>query len=394
MAQFSSNEPALRGEGAEDTAASIDYVELLLPLARHWRSLACVVILSGVLGTWYAFTLTPVFTARALFIPPQQQSGGASALASLGALAGMAGLGATVKNTADEYVAMMESVTVRDRMIDKFGLMSIYKAEFRDKARDVLGKSSKFTIGKKDGLISVDVDDADPKRAAAMANQYIEELRRLTSTLAISEAQRRRMFFEEKLKETKDRLTNAQVALQGSGFTEGALKAEPRAAAEGYARLQAELTAAVVALQTMRESFADSSVDVQRQMAKVSALREQVQAMEKSDGSGSGGKTDFVSKYREFKYQEALFELMAKQYELARVDESREGALIQVVDPAQPPEHKSRPARLQFGLATAAVVGFLYALFLVLRGRVRASLADPQRAHRWEMLRSAFRRGA
>jgi len=392
MTQAVSNQSALHAEGAEDNAASIDYVELLLPLARHWRSLVCVFILSGVLGTWYAFTLTPIFTAKSLFIPPQQQSSGASALASLGALAGMAGLGGAAKNTADEYVAMLQSVTVRDRMIDKFGLMAAYKSEFRDKARDILGKRSLFTIGKKDGLITVAVDDEDPKRAAAMANQYIDELRRLTSTLAISEAQRRRMFFEEKLKETKDRLTNAQIALQGSGFTEGALKAEPRAAAEGYARLQAELTASVVALQTMRETLADGSVEVQRQIAKVNALREQVQALEKSNGASGNGQTDFVGKYREFKYQEALFEMMAKQYELARVDESREGALIQVVDPAEPPEHKSRPARLQFGVGTAFVLTFLYALFLVLRGRIRASLADPQRAQRWAMVRSALRR--
>ena len=395
MTQFGSDESIVRSEGsAQDGEARIDYVELLLPVARRWRSLVSVVVVAGVLGTAYAFTLTPIFTARVLFIPPQQQGSGASAaLAQLGALAGVAGIGGATKSTADQYVAMMQSVTVGDRMVDKFNLMTVYNAQFRDKARDVLGKSTSFAIGKKDGLITVAVDDADPKRAAAMANQYVDELRRMTAVLAVSEAQGRRMFFEEKLKETKDRLTTAQIALQGSGFTEGALKAEPRAAAEGYAKLQAELTAGLVMLQTMRQSLADSSADVQRQLAKVAALREQLQAMEKSGGAnGGGGQSDFVSKYREFKYQETLFDLMARQYELARVDEASEGALIQVVDPAQPPEHKSRPARLQFGLATAAVVGLLYALFLVLRGRFRANMADPRRAERWYALRAAFRR--
>ena len=393
MAQFSSDEPAVRGESADkDGEGRIDYVELLLPIVRHWRSLVSIVVVAGVLGTAYAFTLTPIFTARVLFIPPQQQGGGASAaLAQLGALAGMAGIGGSTKSTADQYVAMMQSVTVGDRMVDKFNLMSVYNAQFRDKARDVLGKSTSFAIGKKDGLITIAVDDVDPKRAAAMANQYVDELRRMTAVLAVSEAQGRRMFFEEKLKETKDRLTTAQIALQGSGFTEGALKAEPRAAAEGYAKLQAELTSAQVMLQTMRQSLADSSADVQRQLAKVAALREQLQTLEKS-GNASASQSDFVGKYREFKYEETLFDLMARQYELARVDEAREGALIQVVDPALPPEHKSRPARLQFGLATAAVVGLGYALFLVLRGRFRANLADPRRAERWATLRAAFRR--
>lgn len=396
-AQFNSDERALHVAGAdhpiaiEDDESSVDYVELLLPVAQHWRSAVIVMIVAAILGTAYAFTLPPIFTARALFIPPQQQSGAASALASLTALAGVAGMNAGTKSTADEYVALMESATVRDRIIDKFGLMSAYRQEYRDKARELLGKRAVFTVGKKDGLIAIAVEDEDPKRAAAMANQFIEELRRLTSVLAVSEAQRRRMFFEEKLKETKDHLISAQIALQGSGFSEGALKAEPRAAAEGYAKLQAETTSAIVALQTMRGSLADSAPEIQQQIAKVNALRAQLTAMEKSGNSASGG-PDFVGKYREFKYQETLFELMARQYELARVDESREGALIQVVDSAQPPEHKTRPARLQFGLVTAAVVGLAYALFLIARGRVRSKLADPQSAKRWDEMRAALRR--
>ncbi len=392
MTQFNLDESALPPAIEVDERES-DSLELLLPIAQHWRSLLLVFIVAGILGTAYAFSLAPIFTARSLFVPPQQQGNAASALASLGALAGVAGVGGGAKSTGDEYVALMQSVTVRDRMIDKFALLSAYKVEFRDKAREILGKRSDFSVGKKDGLISVAVEDEDPKRAAAMANQYVEELRRLTSVLAVTEAQRRRMFFEEKLKETKDRLTTAQIALQGSGFTEGALKAEPRAAAEGYAKLQADLTSAIVTLQTMRESLVDGSAEVQRQLAKVSALRAQVQAMEKSGSAGGEGvQADFVGKYREFKYQETLFDLMARQYELARVDEGREGALIQVVDSAQPPEHKTRPARLQFGLVTAAVAGFAYAMFLVLRGRLRSGLADPQEAQRWAALCVALKR--
>ncbi len=369
-----------------------DLLDMLLPVALHWRSLLIVTILAGVLGTGYAFMLKPIFTAKALFIPPQQQqSGASSALASLGALASLSGAGSALKNPTDEYIALLASVTVRDRIIDKFGLMEVYKADFRDKAREALGKRAQFAIGKKDGLVSVSVEDTDPKRAAAMANQFIEELRRLTSVLAVSEAQRRRMFFEKQLEETKAHLTAAQVALQDSGFTQGALKAEPRAAAEGYAKLQAELTSAVVALQTMQQSLADSTVEVQQQLAKVRALREQLKAREVPDGSATGG-PDFVGKYREFKYQETLFELMARQYELARVDESREGALIQVVDPATPPEHKTWPGRLFFGEVSALGAAFLYTLFLIVRGRLRAALSTPRGARRWAEFGQALHR--
>jgi len=383
---------AVEGTVVDDEEHHADLFAMLLPLAQHWRSLVLVAFLAGALGTGAAFLIAPIFTAKTLFIPPQQQqSGASSALASLGALASLSGVGSALKNPTDEYVALLGSVTIRDRIIDQFHLLEVYKSNSRDKTREALGKRVQFSIGKKDGLVTVAVEDTDPKRAAAMANQFVVELRRLTSVLAVSEAQGRRMFFEKQLEDTKTRLTAAQVALQDSGFTQGALKAEPRAAAEGYAKLQAELTTAVVTLQTMQQTLADGTPEVQQQLAKVRALREQLRAREVPDEPAAGG-PDFVGKYREFKYQETLFELMARQYELARVDESREGALVQVVDPATPPEHKTWPGRLFFGEISALVGAFLYALFLIVRGKVRAAIATPQGAQRWQEFRQALHR--
>lgn len=370
------------------------FMDALTMLALRWKSLLLATVVAGAAGLGAAFLMTPVFTATTLFIPPQaQQSGASAALASLGALAGLAGSATGVKSTTDQYVALMGSVTVADRIIDKFDLMTVYKTPFRYKARGRLSKNVAFTIGKKDGLVSIAVEDADPKRAASIANQYVEELRRLTSVLAVSEAQRRRMFFEKQLEETKGRLTAAQIALQATGFTEGALKSEPKAAAEGYAQLRAQLTATQVALQTMRESHADSSSEVLQLSAKLRALKDQVRAQEASaQGNAPIGDADYVGKYREFKYQETLFDLMARQYELARVDESREGALIQVVDVAQPPEHKTRPARLLIGLAGAAMGAIGFAIFLLVRARLADAMRDPETAARVALLKASLSR--
>ena len=375
-----------------DEPESHKFMESVTTLARHWRSLVAATVMAGAAGLGVAFLITPVFPAQTLFTPPQSQQNGASAaLASLGALAGLAGGGGGIKSTTDEYVALMGSVTVADRIIDKFDLMSVYQTPFRDKARGHLAKNVSFAIGKKDGLVSVAVEDTDPRRAANMANQYVEELRRLTSVLAVSEAQRRRMFFEKQLEETKTRLTAAQIAMQATGFTEGALKSEPRAAAESYAQLRAQLTATEVALQTMRESHADTSSEVQQLSAKLRALKDQIHAQEATDqGAGKGGDADYVGKYREFKYQETLFDLMARQYELARVDESREGALIQVVDVAQPPEHKTRPARLLIGIISALAAAILYSAFLIVRARMAQAMTDPEVAGRFAAFKAAW----
>ncbi len=367
-----------------------DMLDLAAPLIRHRRALAAVTFLSGCAGLAVTFALTPIFTASATFIPPQQQQSSASAaLASLGALAGLAG--GAQKSPGDQYISMMQSETVDNRIIDRFDLVKVYDTPTRFLARERLDKLAQITLGKKDGLITVAVQDVDPKRAAAIANQYIEELRAVTATLATTEAQSRRMLFEKLLFDTKVKLTAAQTALQASGYSPGALKSEPKSAAEGYARVLAELRASEVALQTRRESMADTAPEVMALAARTQALREQVHAAEQADVP-AGANADYVSKYREYKYQETLFELMARQYELARVDEAREGALIQVVDKALVPDHKSWPKRGPVAIACAFIALLVYGGFLIGRDRFRASMRDPARAQRWAAFRAASAR--
>jgi uncharacterized protein involved in exopolysaccharide biosynthesis len=376
---------------AAPNAEADDEVSLLdtaLPLVQHWRLLVLGPVLAGLLALGIASALPKTYTARTTLIPPQQQSSGSAALAQLGALAGLAG-GAGLKTPADQYAALMQSQTVADRLVDRFDLMRVYDLKLRTDARKQLATNVQISVGKKDGLISVEVDDHEPQRAADLANAHVEELRRLGASLALTEAQQRRVFFEDHLKQTRDRLVKAQQEVQASGFTQGALQAEPKAAAEGYAKLRAELTSAEVKLQTLRRNLADATPEVQQQVAMVSALRSQLAALER--GSDLGGSADYVGKYREFKYQETLFELFARQYELARLDESREGTLIQVVDPAQAPEKKSRPKRALIALSAFFGTGVLLLVFVLVRHAWRRSAEQPETAARMDRLRQAWR---
>ena len=194
----------------------------------------------------------------------------------------------------------------------------------------------------------------------------------MTSTLAVSEAQQRRVFFEKQMEDTKAKLIAAQSALQQSGFTPGALKAEPKTTAEQYAQLRAQATAADIKLQTLRTSLAETAPEVQQQVVLLQALRSKLGQFETTT-QGDQNAPDYISKYREFKYQETLFDLMAKQYELARVDEAHEGALIQVVDPALPAERKSKPKRALIAAGAAIAGVLLFGVWLVLRDRRRAN---------------------
>jgi uncharacterized protein involved in exopolysaccharide biosynthesis len=373
-----------------DDGEGVSLLDLALPLVEHRWLLVIAPLVLGASAYGLSHLVAPTFTATTTFMPPQQQqSSAASALASLGALSGLAGAAAGVKSPADQYVALMQSTTVENRLIDRFKLIEVYDAKFRVDARKAFEKKVRINVGKKDGLITVEVDDTDPQRAADIANRHVDELRRMTSELAITEAQQRRVFFERQLNQTKERLTAAQQALQGSGFNPGALRAEPKAAAEGYAKARAEVTAAEIRLQSLRRTLADSTPEVQQASAVLSGLRAQLSQMQSAPADSTAG-PDYVGKYREFKYQETLFDLFARQYEVARLDESREGALIQVVDTALPPEKKSKPQRALIAVGTTAASFLLLALWLIARHFWRESAAQPETAEKLAKLRAAM----
>lgn len=316
-----------------------------------------------------ALVIPPVFTGRAAFISPQPQQGPAAALASLGALSSIAGVAAGVKAPIDQYVSLLQSVTIADRIVDKFKLREIYDKKLNVDTRKELWQRLHITSGKKDNLIVVEVDDTDPKRAADLANTFISELRILSNGLALTEAQQRRAFFEQHLNATRDRLSQAQLALQKSGVNAGALKNEPKSAAESYARTKALVAATEVRLSALRKTLSDNAVEVQQQVATLAGLRAQLNSIEKP--TNNPGDQDYVGAYREFKYQETLFEIYSRQFELAKLDESRDGLLFQVVDVASPPERKSKPKRAAITLGGVALGALASLAYLMATSRRR-----------------------
>lgn len=371
-----------------------NWVDLVALLVQHRWLLLLGPLLAGLLALGGSYLVQPKFTARTSFVPPQQQqNSAAAALSQLGALGGLLGASGGLRTPADQYVALMRSVSVSDRIIDQFKLQQVYDEPLRVDARDELLSRTRISVGKKDGLISVEVDDTDPQRAAAMANRYVDELRELSSTLALTEAQQRRAFFEQQLQGARDRLTKAQQSLQASGFNSSALRAEPKAVVDAYARLRADLSINETRLQILRRSLTDTAPEVAQQLAVVRGLRTELGRLAATENGPPQGaeQADYISRYREFKYEETLFELLSSQFELARLDESREGALIQVVDVAAAPERKSSPRRGRIAAATAAAVLLLLLVGVVMRHAWHLAQAAPETAASAARLRKLWR---
>ena len=373
----------------------ISLLDLLQTIVDNLRLLVLGPLAVGLIALGYSFLIPPTYTAKTQFLPPQQQqSAAASMLASLGSLGGLAGAVGGIKNPADQLIAYMKSVTMQDTLIERFKLLDRYGAQNKTDARATLAGSVRVASGK-DGLMSVEVDDKDPRFAAELANAYVDELAKLLSKLATTEAQQRRLFFEKQLNQAKDKLIHSEIALKATGVSGGVLKSNPASAVAAVAGLQAAVTAQEVKLGAMRGYLAETAPDFKLAMSELANLRAQLSKQEKDAPSTSGKATtegDYITKYREFKYHETLFELFSKQFELAKVDEAREGAVIQVLDSAQPPERKSKPKKALIAIIASLAAGFAFLLFVFIRQSFRNSSQNSESANKLAAIQVSWRR--
>ncbi len=378
-----------QGDGDE-----INLFDLLQTIVDNLRLLVLGPLVVGITAIIISYLIPPTYTAKTQFLPPQQQqSAAASMLASLGSLGGLAGAVGGIKNPADQFLAYMKSVTVQDALIERFKLQDRYEAKTKTDARVALTDNVRTASGK-DGLISVEFDDKDPKFAAELANAHVEELGKLLGKLATTEAQQRRLFFEKQLNLAKDKLIQSEIELKATGVSGSVLKSNPASAVATVAGLQAGVTAQEVKLGAMRGYLAETAPEFKQALNELANLKAQLAKQEKDTPANSNitAQGDYVSKFREFKYNETLFELFAKQFEIAKVDESREGAVIQVLDVAQPPERKSKPKKVLIAIIATLVAGFALLLFVFIRQALKNAGKDQESANKLNHLKASWQK--
>jgi uncharacterized protein involved in exopolysaccharide biosynthesis len=365
--------------GLEEAEPSV--LDLLIVLAIRKRFLVkftaaiflISVITSLLLPTWY--------TATTVILPPQNNSSAAALLSQvngLGALGALTGNALGIKNPSDLYVEMLRSRSVEDAMIQRFHLVAVYGKKKISDTRKKLESHSNIIASPKDGFIRISVEAKDPKLAADMTNGYVEELRRLSATLAVTEASQRRLFFEQQLSETKDKLAESEESLKHTQQNTGLIQldGEARALIESAASLRAQLAAKQVQIETMRSYATEDNPDIVLAKQQVAALESQLAQLA---GNRRGVASDpllprgdipeagleYGRKLRDVKYYETMFQLLARQLELAKLDEAKQGNVIQVMDAAVPPDKRSFPQRTPI-IVVATILGFLAAVGWIL----------------------------
>lgn len=382
----------------------INLMDLLLVVAKHNRFIIKLTAGAAILAVIYALLQPDVYTAKVMIMPPQQSQSSAASMmmAQIGAFGGLTGMD---KSPSGIYMAMLKSRTVADGLIDRFKLMELYKAKTHVAVQKALGDAVTITAGK-EGLITLEFDDKDAKRAADMANGYIDELDNLVRKLAVTEASRRRLFFEKQLKETQGNLETAELAMKQMQEKTGVIQLEGQSGAilGAEAGLRAQIAAKEIELSAMRSFATEENPDFLRTEQMIASLRGQLTKVERNNKVGDGEMTskgkipgmaiEYIHKMRDLRYYEGLFAFVSQQVASAKLDEAKDAAVIQVVDKALPPERKSKPKRAQMVLLAtilAFFIGILWAFFKEAADRVKQ---NPEQAERISLLRRYFRQGS
>jgi tyrosine-protein kinase Etk/Wzc len=366
-------EMIVEGDGATSGAPLLEY---LTRLAHYKRFILICALAAAVLGAAYSFWIPQEFMSTTRIMTPQQtQSSAALLMAQLansggsGSLMSAASGSLGLKNPNDLYVGLLTSRPIADAIIQRFGLAAAYKAGDMTSARKKLAMNTQVRV-EKSGFIAVTVTDNSKTQAADIANAYTDELRNLTKTLAVTEASQRRIFYEEQLTRAKEDLVAAEISFQQVEQKKGVVQpdAQVKAVIEGLAAIQARVAAKQVELQALRSYSTESNPSVQLAENQLSTLQAEASRMDQRSHASRGADfglqdvasagIDYLRAARELQYRQGIFDLLLKQYDAARLDEAKEAAVIQIVEPAIPPDKRSSPHRSVL-VILFTLIGFL-----------------------------------
>lgn len=394
--------------------SELSLLDILVILADHRRVIGLITAIAALVAIPTSLLLPKRYTATVTILPPQQglslgemlesQLSGLGGSSQLGGLAALAGGGLGLKDSNSRYVGMFRSRIVEDPIIRQFGLMKEYHDKYLSDARKTFEHRTTVDGNTKDGMIHISVEDRDPRKAAAMATAYVNGFRKLSDQLAVTDASKRKDFFQGQLENAKDQLADAEQALKATELQTGVIEvnSQARALIESVANLRAQIAAREMIIQGMQTYAAGQNDQLVRAKQELSSLQAQLAELGGDQATADGlivpkGKIpgaalEYVRRLRDVKYYETIFEVLARQFELAKLEQAKQGAPVQVVDPAVVPDKRSFPKRSLIVIGAAIgglMLGIFVAFVMAALGRMKE---DPETALKLERATAAFRR--
>ena len=351
-------------------------------LWQNRRSLLKTFTISSSLCLLVVCLIPNRYESTARIMPPETSGSSAALLAALagrgsGELSGVGNIAASllgIRTTGPLFVDLLRSATVSNDLIERFQLQQVYGKRYKVDTAKKLARRTTVVEDKKSGVISITVEDSDPQRACNLAQAYLNELNLLVNRTNTSSARQERIFIEHRLQGAETELERAQQELSDFSSTHSTIdiKEQTRATVEAAAKLQAQVIVEQTELDSLLQIYGDDNVRVRAARARIAGLKSQLRALGgtseplQSDGNIAADNADLLSRigadypplrqiprlavpyadiYRHVRVQEAVYEMLTQQYELARIQEAKDVPAIRIIDVPGIPEKKSFPPR-------------------------------------------------
>ncbi|WP_226377601.1 GumC family protein [Citrifermentans bremense] len=376
----------------------INLLELVHVLVKRKMLIFKICTVGIVASVVYSLNLPNIYSATAKILPPQKEAGGglSALLGQAGGLAGIAtgGLG----GGSDLYLGILKSRSVADAVIHRLDLTRIYQADNMEAARRSLDGAIKVQAGK-DGIISITAENKDPNLSAQLANAFVDELGKTTIRLNLSKAGTERIFLEKRLELVKKDLVKAENEVKYFSQRNRIVQVDSQAKAsiEAIARLKADLASKEMQLAVLSSRQTEHSPDVKAIQNGIRSLKTELSVLSGKGGVGEGIPSignmpgvglEYSRKLRELKTQEAIFEQLTKQYEIAKLTEAKDSSSFQILDEAVIPVNKSKPKR-SIIVILSTVAAFFVSIFTVFVQEYLSRIPDSDRTIIENIKRSA-----
>jgi uncharacterized protein involved in exopolysaccharide biosynthesis len=403
-AQISQYEEGCAQKSGKDNSmgSKMKMADFLMIFLKRRRFITALLFLCGGSAVLYSFYAPPIYKAECCILPSSQERSSTSAILSQlsGGLVLSEGL-----STGELLIGVLRTRTVVDKIIDQFDLMTSHGEKYRVKMRKrVTSDILHATEDTRSGIVTVAVLDEDPERAAQVANAFVEELKNVMQSLVIGEAAQRRLFFEQQLVQVRKNLDSAEDELSKYQEKSGLVAMDPQVEAmvSSIAALRAQVAAKEVEISSLRTYARRNHPQLKRAESEFTALQGELEKLEREQKPLNGATQiaslreapqlgmEYQRRIRDVKYATTMYEMMFKQFETAKIDESRETMIVQVLDPAVPPDYKFKPGRaliVVFATLLGLCLGMLLALLMEY---IDAMKNDPDQAQAIKEIRAIF----
>ncbi|HEV2620168.1 MAG TPA: Wzz/FepE/Etk N-terminal domain-containing protein [Acidobacteriaceae bacterium] len=374
------------GEEKED---EIDVAALVQTLRGGKRTIIRATAAGFAVATILAFMLPPRYTSSTSFVPPGLNGGSSMASALAGQLSALGGgeLLGGIKNPGDLYVGMLKSRSIKEELVKRFDLIRVYRVAKESQAEKILDSNTEIVVDPKSSIVTVNATASTPELAQQLAGAYMDALRETNGRLALGQSSQRRLFFGQQLAKEKDDLEDAEVELKKTEEQSGLIAPTGQTESEisTIAQTQAQIAVRQVQLAALRNGATEGNPEVIRLRSEIDDLQGQLARLQNGNGKSTATiptskvpavELEYVRKEREVKYHEALFDMLSRQYEAARLDESRDAPVLQVLDDPSYPDSKSGPRRLYIMLGGLVAGFFASCVWVLLRDYAHTFLSS------------------